>query len=250
MLRRDFLKAISAFAAAASAGGTAAAGFTQPTKPEPAVWVPPAPAEPTISPAGIVNLTLVRGDDLCLDFGMHDRLGHPLSLSRSICWIGELLVPLTQDSRGSSHFLRLHVPGHATRMLRPGAVPWGIRVSDRLSLKVDDVRRLYGVPPHIVSEQTVLRERTLITGTATILPDDLWRAEEEVLKIVPQMHPLGIIERGDRYEVMFRAPLLPGETSRYAPRVASLLDHCRPVRAEIINGGAGAQIDFACKGLL
>lgn len=228
MLRRDFLKTISAFAAAASAGGTAAAGFTPPTRPaapEPAVWVPPAPAEPTISPFGIVNLTLVRGDDRLLYFDGFCSVALPREIG---WWIGGLRGTLEAASNGTD--FRLHATSQQTARLRPGVVPWGIA----------KLGRLPGGPA----------PRTLITGTATILPDDLWRAEEEVLKIVPQMHPLGISERGDRYEVMFRAPLRPGETSRYAPRLASLLDHCRPVRAEIFNGGAGAQIDFACKGLL
>ena len=227
MLRRDFLRAISAFAATASAGGTAAAGFTPPTRPaapEPAVWVPPAPAESVISPAGIVNLTLVRGDGLLLYF---DGFGHvqPRDIG---WWIGGLRGTMHMAADGSVRIC-LQATANQTALLRPGVVPWGIA---RLG-------RLPGGPA----------PQTYITGLATILPDDLWRAEEEVLKIVPQMHPLGIIEHRDRYEVMFRAPLC-GDESRYKTRVASLMDHCRPVRATIINGGAGARIDFAHKGLL
>jgi hypothetical protein len=223
MLRRDFLRAISAFAAAASAGGTAAAGFTPPTRP--AVWVPPAPAEPVISPAGIVNLTLVRGDGLLLYF---DGFRHVLPQDIG-WWIGGLRGTM-HTAPDDSVRICLHATANQTALLRPGVVPWGIA---RLG-------RLPGGPA----------PQTYITGLATILPDDLWRAEEEVLKIIPQMHPLGIIKHRDRYEVMFRAPLRPGEESRYTHRVASLMDHCRPVGAKIINGGAGAQIDFAHKGLL
>lgn len=213
MLRRDFLKTISAFAAAASAGGTAVAGFTPPTR----------AANP--GPAGIVNLTLVRGDDLLLHYDGFDRIALPREIG---WWIGGLLGTLEAASNDAS--FRLHATSQQTARLRPGVVPWGIA----------KLGRLPGGPA----------PQTLITGTATILPDDLWRAEEEVLKIVPQMHPLGIIERNDRFEVMFRGRLRADETSRYAGRVESLISHCRPVKAQIINRGQGARIDFACKGLL
>ena len=64
------------------------------------------------------------------------------------------------------------------------------------------------------------------------------------------MHPLGIISRRDSYRVDFRGKLRGDEVSRYDDRVVSLVEHCRPVYAEIINGGDGCRIDFAPKGII
>ena len=71
-----------------------------------------------------------------------------------------------------------------------------------------------------------------------------------MLSLVPQMHPIGIMTQRNSYRVDFRAKLQDDEVSRYDDRVMSLVEHCRPVYAEIINRGQGCRIDFAPKGTI
>ena len=227
MLRREFLQSLATFAAAAAAGGTVAkAGFTAPSGPaipEPAVWTPPPPA---IGP-GIVNLTVVRGEELRMDFDCTDV---SLPMHEVGWWVGRLSGQAEQI-KGQWTGFRLHAAAEQTARMRPGVVPWGIAIQGRID----------GTAP-----------QTLITGLATILPDAFWKSQEEVLGWLPRMHALGVERpRGSRGEqVWFRERLRPDERSIEDDRVASILTHSRPVGATIINRGAGCVIDFAKEELL
>ena len=225
MLRREFLQSLAAFAAAA---GVAKAGFTAPSgpaTPEPAVWTPPPPA---IGP-GIVNLTVVRGDELRLDFDCHF---HDLFLpTREVGWWIGGLRGQAEQIKGQWTGLRLHAAAEQTARMRPGVVPWGIAIQGRID----------GTAP-----------QTLITGLATILPDAFWKSQEEVLGWLPRMHALGVERlRGSGVEqVWFRERLRPDERSIEDGRVAAILTHSRPVGAAIINRGQGCVINFAREELL
>lgn len=227
MLRRDFLRTLAAFAATASAGGTAVAAASRPASVGSYLTADGirVPAEPVITPrtlaAAPLDLTLTRGDDvnLCIA-GLMRYQG--VNWAAVIHGIGSgppvygLVMPGTDT-------LWLRFDGRNTRRLRPGPRPWHLAFDDRVAL----------------------------AGTATILPDELWTAEESVLGLVPQMYPVALFEkRRGGYEVGFRAKLKDAERSPYDDRVASLVEHCRPVYAEIINRGQGCRIDFAHKGLL
>lgn len=220
MIRRDFLKTIAAFAAAASGGGGAASAASV-AKPK---VVGEAGMQPWMFHSGL-NIEMVRGEDFWLGI----KLAQSVSQRYSVCidrtdHCGAAVVGrVMPDGNGTIH---LYFDGKATQRLRPGQRPW------RLTWDND---RSAGV---------------LLAGTATILPDGLWKAEENVLAIVPQMHPLGIISRRGSYMAHFRAKLRDDEVSRYDDRVATLTEHCRPVYAEIFNGGDGCRIDFAPKGII
>lgn len=215
MIRRDFLKTIAAFAAAASAGGGVAAASTA----EPRV-VGGVEELPVTFPAGL-DIELIRGDDFAMDIHLSNSVSpwYQVCIDRADHCGAAVLGRVDADETGKIH---IYFDGKATRRLRPGRRPWRITWGDAV----------------------------LLAGTATILPNDLWKAEESVLAIVPQMHPLGIISRRDSYRVDFRAKLQGDEQSRYDDRVVSLVEHCRPVYAEIINSGQGCRIDFAPKGII
>lgn len=226
MLRRDFLKTISAFAAASAVGGSAAAAAAS----RPIVGSQltadgiRVPAGPHVLLASPLDMEIVRGEDV--EFFVAGLKVSP-GLHFMSAFIGPQRpgpgdgIPGIVEPGGDGITLRFL--GRSTGLLRPGPRPWHLACDGRV----------------------------LLAGTATILPDDIWRAEESVLAIVPKMHAMGVASRrGDRYETYFRAKLRDGEQSRYSDHVASLMEHCRPVHADIINGGVGCRIDFAHKGLL
>lgn len=222
MLRRDFLRTLAAFAATASAGGVAVASARQQsigsTLTGEGIRVPVGRVVTAYAP---FDLTMIRGDDVQF----------------FVCGLyrtqGAFWAPMIHglDGQGPAVYgtvehedngIWVRFDGNATRRLRPAPRPWHLACDNRV----------------------------LLAGTATILPDDLWTAEEAVLGIVPQMHPLGIITRRGSYEVGFRAKLKADEPSLYDDRVASLVEHCRPVGAEILNRGQGCLVRFGHKGLL
>jgi hypothetical protein len=225
MLRRDFLKTIAAFAAASAAGGSVAAAGARPIVGSPltadGIRVP---AGPKVFAAAPLDLTLVRGEDVALFVsGLRFSPGlHAMAVIIGPQHLGPW-HSVYGDVAAGSDGLWLHFSGESTSRIRPGRRPWHFSVDNRV----------------------------ILAGTATILPDELWKAEESVLSIVPQMHP--IFEprsRGDRYETYFRARLPGDRPSRHSDQIESLLEHCRPVYADIVNRGQGCRIDFAHKGLL
>jgi hypothetical protein len=219
MIRRDFLKTIAAFAAAASAGGGVAAASVA----EPRV-VGGVRELPVTFPAGL-DIELIRGEDFAMDIHLSNSVSpwYQVCIDRADHCGAAVVGRVAADEAGK---VRLYFDGKATSRLHPGQRPWRLTWGNDRSTSV------------------------LVAGTATILPNDLWKAEESVLAIVPQMHPLGIISRCDSYRVDFRAKLRGDEQSRYDDRVVSLVEHCRPVYAEIINRGQGCRIDFAPKGVI
>lgn len=231
MLRRDFLRTISAFAAAAAAGGGAAAAVASSARAGVAASQPTddgvmVPAGPRVRAAVPLDLTLVRGEEVKLFVsGLKFSPGlHVMSVILGPQHLGPWhSVYGIVEPGGDGLWIRFS--GQSTSLLRPGQRPWHLSVDGSV----------------------------LLAGTATILPDHLWNAEQEILAIVPQMHPLWIepkqFSRGD-YDVIFRAKTAEGERSSYTDRVASLVEHSRPVAAEIVNRGAGCRIAFSHKGLL
>jgi hypothetical protein len=215
MIRRDFLKTIAAFAAAASAGGGVAAA---------SVTKPKAGTLSRKFSSGL-DIEMVRGEDfwLCIKLVQDLSPWYQVCIDRTDHCGAAVVGRVDADEKGT---INLYFDGKATSRLRPGQRPWRLTWGNDRSTSV------------------------LLAGTATILPNDLWKAEESVLAIVPQMHPLGIISRRDSYRVDFRAKLRGDEQSRYDDRVVSLVEHCRPVYAEIINRGQGCRIDFAPKGII
>lgn len=220
MLRRDFLKTLSAFAAAAAAGGgVASAASTSPRVDYPS-------GEMKLNLPGYLDLVVERGADFRMALQLTGRVltGYTAALLRTDGSGPAAYARIAEDSAGR---LELCFDGQSTRRLRPGRRPWRL----------------------VWASEFTNAATVVLAGNATILQDDLWKAEEEVLAIVPQMHPLGIIEKRNHYEVGFRAKLANGERSRYDDQVGTLLDHCRPVGAEIWNQGMGCRINFAPKGI-
>jgi len=219
MIRRDFLKTIAAFAAAASAGGGVAAASA--AKPK---VVGEAGMLPWMFHSGL-NIEMVRGEDFWLGIKLSQHLSpwYQVCIDRTDHCGAAVVGRVEADEKGT---IQLFFDGRATGRLRPGQRPWRLTWSNDRSTGV------------------------LLAGTATILPDDLWKAEENVLSLVPQMHPIGIMTQRNSYRVDFRAKLQDDEVSRYDDRVMSLVEHCRPVYAEIINRGQGCRIDFAPKGII
>lgn len=219
MLRRDFLKTIAAFAAASAAGGSATAAAARPiVASQLTADGIRVPAGPKVFAAASLDLEIVRGEDVKLfvtGLYRHQGAAWSTAIQASTAVHGHV--------EHGSDGIWLHFSGQNTRRLRPGPRPWHLACDNRV----------------------------VLAGTATILPDELWKAEESVLSIVPQMHPIfEPRDRGDRYETYFRAKLPGDKPSRYSDQIASLLEHCRPVYADIVNRGQGCRIDFAHKGLL
>jgi len=235
MLRRDFLQAVAAFAAAAATGG-AKSGFTPPAgpaTPEPLVWTPPAPG--LVSTVGRLDIELVRGDEfdiridswkapvtraaICADGDGYAALDIAIQAVVSVCYNDLPRCPYTS---------RVRFPASETAKLKPGLKMWAVR---------------FGDGPNTGS----------IIGKATVLPDVLWKSQDEILGWLPKMHALGV-ERprvaGAHSSAWFRERLRPDERSPEDSRVSSLIGSSRPVGAEIINRGQGCIIDFAREELL
>lgn len=221
LLRRDFLKAISAFAAAAAAGGGAVAAASRPTR-----RAIQTDGELRYALPGTLDLELIRGCDFRMSMRLNRQVrpGYTAALLRTDGG-GPAAYGVIAEAGGG---LELSFPANATKRLRPGRRPWRLVWADEYT-----------------NVATVV-----LAGTATILPDDLWKAEEDVLAIVPQMYPLGIITKRDSYEVGFRAKLAADERSRYDDQIGTLVEHCRPVGVEVWNRGMGCRINFAPKGIL
>lgn len=222
MIRRDFLRALAAFGTAAAAGGGVAAASSV-AAPPPAIERPgpfKARAGGLVYMPAKLDLVVVRGEEFRLDMGIvPDAVVAAHFYAPESQFVRQFFV-----SHPGPHVTRLELHPSSTAFVRPRSYPW---------------------------VATNAHGMNVLMGTLRLMPDELWKAEEEVIGIARELYPMGIIEhRLGGYQVGLRERMKKDGESPYANRLSSLLDYTRPTYCRVLNGGDGALITFKPKGLL
>lgn len=222
MIRRDFLRALAAFGTAAAAGGGVAVASSVAAQP-PTIECPgpfKARAGELVYMPAKLDLVVVRGEAFWLDMGI---VPDAVVAAHFYAPESQFVRPFFVSHPGP-HVTRLGLPSSSTAVVRPRSYPW---------------------------VATNAHGRNVLMGMLRLMPDELWKAEEEVIGIARELYPMGITEhRGGFYQVGLRERMKKDSSSPYANRVSTLLDYARPTHCEILNGGDGALVTFKPKGLL
>lgn len=222
MIRRDFLRALAAFGTAAAAGGGVAAAASAAATP-PVIECPGpfrARAGELVYMPAKLDLVVVRGEEFRLDMGIvPDAVVAAHFYAPESQFVRQFFV-----SHPGPHVTRLELHPSSTAFVRPRSYPW---------------------------VATNAHGMNVLMGMMRLMPDELWTAEEEVIGIARELYPMGIVAtRRGGYEVGLRERKKAGERSPYENRLLSLLDYARPTHCQILNGGAGALIDFKPRGII